>query len=84
MGLVLQLVGDMSPGLMRRRGIGLQKGLVDRGGNHRVLPLGHMRQGIAHPVHDPNAIDRLRFTVAVAFRWEALVKPRQRRDRPSA
>lgn len=35
-------------------------------------------------VHDPNAIDRLHFTAAVAFRWAALAKPRRRRDRPSA
>jgi Insertion element 4 transposase N-terminal len=35
-------------------------------------------------LHDPNAIDRLRFTAAIAFRWAALAKPRRRRDRPSA
>jgi hypothetical protein len=35
-------------------------------------------------VHDPNAIDQLRFTTAVAFRWAALAKPRLRRNRPSA
>jgi hypothetical protein len=69
---------------MRRFGIGLQKGLADRGGDHGVLSLGHVRQGVSHPMHDPNAIDRLRFTTAVAFRWAALVKPRRRRDRPTA
>jgi hypothetical protein len=35
-------------------------------------------------MHDPNAIDQLRFTTAVAFRWAALAKPRLRRNRPSA
>ena len=79
-----QLVGDMAPRLVRGRGIGLQKGLADGGGDHGVLALGHVRQGVAHPVHDPNAIDRLHFTAAVAFRWAALAKPRRRRDRPSA
>ena len=39
---------------------------------------------VAQHMHDPNAIDRLHFTAAVAFRWAALVKPRRRRDRPSA
>ena len=46
-----QLVGDMPPGLMRRGGIGLQKGLADRGGDHRVLSLGHVRQGVSHPMN---------------------------------
>jgi hypothetical protein len=41
-------------------------------------------QQILQQVHDPNAIDRLHFTAAVAFRWAALVKRRRRRDRPSA
>jgi hypothetical protein len=79
-----QLIGDMPPGLMRRRSIGLQEGLADRGGDHGVLAFLHVRQGIAHPVHDPNAIDRLHFTIAVAFCWAALAKPRRRRNRPSA
>jgi hypothetical protein len=39
---------------------------------------------VAQQVDDPNAIDRLHFTAAVAFRWAALAKPRLRRDRPSA
>ena len=39
---------------------------------------------VAQQMHDPNAIDRLHFTAAVAFRWTALAKPRRRRDRPSA
>src|SRR5262245_4239222 len=36
---------------MRGRGIGLQKGLADRGSNHRVLALRDMRQGVAHPMY---------------------------------
>ena len=45
----------MAPSLMRRLGIRLEKGLTDRGGDHGVLALGHMRQGIAHPM-DPAAL----------------------------
>src|ERR1700757_675468 len=46
-----ELVGDVAPGVMRGRGIGLQKGLTDRGSNHRVLALRDMRQGVAHPMY---------------------------------
>ena len=45
-----QLVGDMSPDLMRG-GIGLQEDLADRGGDHRVLALGRLRQGAPDPMH---------------------------------
>ena len=41
----------MPPGLMRGLGVGLQEGLADRGGDHGVLALGHVRQGVAHPMH---------------------------------
>jgi hypothetical protein len=34
---------------------------------------------VPHPVHDPNAIDALRFSTALAFVWPAIAKPRQRR-----
>jgi hypothetical protein len=30
-------------------------------------------------MHDPNAIDTLRFSVSLAFAWPAIAKPRQRR-----
>jgi hypothetical protein len=30
-------------------------------------------------MHDPNAIDRIRFTVTLAFPWSHLAKPRRRR-----
>ena len=36
---------------MRCIGIGLQEGLADRGGDHGVLALGHVRQSITHPMH---------------------------------
>jgi hypothetical protein len=42
-----------------------------------MLAFGHVRQCVAHPMHDPNAIDRLCFTTAVAFCWAAVVKPRR-------
>ena len=45
-----ELIGDVPPGLMRGLGIGLQEGLADRGGDHGVLALGHVRQGVAHPM----------------------------------
>ena len=41
----------MPPGLMRRLGAGLQESLADRGGNHCVLALWHVGQGVAHPMH---------------------------------
>src|SRR3954447_24996203 len=41
----------MPPSIVRRLGIGLQKGLPDRSGDHRVLALGHMRERIAHPMN---------------------------------
>ena len=44
-----ELVGNVPPGLMRGRGVGLQESLADRGGDHGVLALGHVRQGVAHP-----------------------------------
>ncbi len=46
-----QLIGDVAPGLLGGRGIGLQKGLTDRGGDHGVLALRHVRQGVAHPMN---------------------------------
>jgi len=46
-----ELIGNMAPGLVRSLAVGLQKGLADRGGNHGVLALGHVRQGVAHPMH---------------------------------
>ena len=46
-----ELVGDVAPGLMRGRGVGLQESLADRGGDHGVLAPGHVGQGVAHPMH---------------------------------
>jgi hypothetical protein len=43
-----------------------------------------MSQQVAHGVHDPNAIDALRFAVLVAFVWPAIAQRRQpRRDERS-
>ena len=41
--MAAQLVGDVPPGLVRRLGIGLQEGLTDCGGDHRVLALRDVR-----------------------------------------
>ena len=49
------------------------------GGDHGVLAFWHVRQGVAHPVHDPNAIDALRFSMSLPFVWPAIARPRQRR-----
>ena len=46
-----QLVGDMTPSLMRCRGVGLQKSLSDRGSDHGVLAFRHVGQGVAHSMH---------------------------------
>ncbi len=46
-----ELVGDLAPGLLRRRPIGLQEGLAQRGGDHGVLSLGHVGERVAHPMH---------------------------------
>jgi hypothetical protein len=36
-------------------------------------------EGVPEEVHDPNAIDALRFSTALAFVWPAIARPRQRR-----
>ena len=46
-----ELIGDVSPGLVRGVGVGLQESLADRGGDHGVLALLHVRQGVAHPMN---------------------------------
>ena len=46
-----QLIGDVPPGLVRSVSVGLQKGLADRGGNHRVLALRDVCQGVSDPMH---------------------------------
>jgi hypothetical protein len=74
-----ELVGHLPPDLVRARLVGLQERLAQRRGDHRLLALAHVRQGAPHPVHDPNAIDALRFSTALAFVWPAIAKPRQRR-----
>jgi hypothetical protein len=54
-----ELIGNMPPSLVRRLSVGLQEGLADRGGNHRVLALLHVRQGVAHPMN-PGAVEKPR------------------------
>jgi hypothetical protein len=61
----------------------LQERLAQRGRDHRLLALGHVGERVPHPVHDPNAIDAVRFSVSVAFVWPAMAKPRRWRSRPS-
>ncbi|MFL5021039.1 MAG: hypothetical protein ACJ8DW_02130, partial [Microvirga sp.] len=36
-------------------------------------------EGIPEEVHDPNAIDALRFGTRISFRWVATSKPRRSR-----
>jgi hypothetical protein len=45
-----ELIGDVTPGLMRRLGIGLEEGLADPDSDHYVLTLGFMGERIAHPM----------------------------------
>jgi site-specific DNA recombinase len=45
-----ELVGDLAPGLARRILVGLEESLAQGGGDHGVLALGHVGQGIPHPV----------------------------------
>jgi hypothetical protein len=37
-----------------------------------------MGQSVAGKVHDPNAIDALRFSLSLPFTWPAIARPRQR------
>src|ERR1700720_915169 len=46
-----QLVGDVAQHLAGLGPIGLQKRLAQRGGNHALLGLGDIGEGIAHPMH---------------------------------
>jgi hypothetical protein len=57
----------------------LGEGSADEGGNDAASTLAGMGHDIAHEVHDPNAIDALRFGSMVAFPWPAISKPRRRR-----
>src|SRR5208337_5410787 len=41
----------MAPGLKRGLRVSLREGLSDRGGDHGVLALGHMRQRIPDPMN---------------------------------
>jgi IS4 transposase len=53
-------------------------------GRHRVRDQvdGVVLAGLAQ-VHDPSAIDTVRFRMSVAFVWPAIAKPRRRGSRPS-
>jgi hypothetical protein len=52
------LVGHVPPGLCGGLVVGLEKGLSDRGGDHRVLAFGHMGERVAHPV-DAGAVEKV-------------------------
>jgi len=73
-----ELIRHLAPDLARARLVGLQEGLAEGGGDHALLALGDLGQRAAHPMHDPNAIDALRFSVSLPFAWPALARPRQR------
>jgi hypothetical protein len=75
-----ELVGDVAPGLPGAVLIGLQEGLAQRRGDDRLLPLACVSQGVPHPMHDPNAIDAVRFVVFLPFAGAGLVQRRRRRD----
>ncbi len=46
-----ELIGHVAPHLPGLCAVGLVEGLADGGGDHGVLALGDMRQGVAHPVN---------------------------------
>jgi hypothetical protein len=58
----------------------LGKGGVDEGDGNAAALLSRVRQQIAHGVHDPNAIDAVRFTVSVPFAAAGLSARRRRSD----
>ena len=45
-----ELVGDLPPGLASGVGVGLEEGLAQGGGDHGVLALRHVGQGVPHQV----------------------------------
>jgi NAD(P)-dependent dehydrogenase (short-subunit alcohol dehydrogenase family) len=52
------------------------------GGIGRAIAVSLSRRGChlaLADVHDPNAIDALRFVVVLGFAWSAIAKPRRRR-----
>jgi hypothetical protein len=71
-------VGDLAPLALGRLGIVLGEGRGDEGRDHPPAILAGMSQGMAGEVHDPNAIDALRFKASLAFIWPAIARPRQR------
>src|SRR5438874_880718 len=58
--LAPELVGDVAQRLAGVGAVGLDERLPERGRSHALLALGHVGQGVPHPVHDPNTIDALR------------------------
>ena len=46
-----QLIGDMAPSLVRGIRVGSQESLADRRGDHGVLDLGDIRQGVSDPMN---------------------------------
>jgi hypothetical protein len=52
-----ELVGDMSPGLLRRLLVGLQERLPQSGRHHSLLTFGHVGERVAHPM-DPGAVEK--------------------------
>jgi hypothetical protein len=53
-----QLVGEVAPSLVRGVGAGFLEDLADRSGNHGVVALRGVYQGVAHPMH-ARAIEKL-------------------------
>jgi hypothetical protein len=51
--------------------------VVEVGLDLLVQVLGRMRQKVALLVHDPNAIDALRFSLSLPFGWPAIARPRR-------
>jgi len=62
------------------RGVGFGEGGADPGGDDAALGLPGVGGGVAHEMHDPNAIDVLRLVISVPFSGAGPATKRQRRD----
>jgi len=74
------LIGDLAPLLAGGFGVVLGECGADPGRDDAALGLARVGQGVAHEMHDPNAIDAVRFVVPVPFFGAGLSAKRRRRD----
>lgn len=78
---ITELVGDPAPLVGSGGLIFLNKYGLQQGADHAALARADMGERIPEKMHDPNAIDTVRFTLAAPFDG---VRPAQRRRRRDA